>query len=176
MSKKAKKPTVLDVREDIQRGREPFSRIMLAVSALGPNEDLLLLAPFEPKPLVGILAQQGFRAEPRETPSGDWEILFTRRPLSGESGSDSAPAARANPARPTCSSTPVVRVDARGLMPPEPLVKILESAAQLPQGAVLQAHTDRRPMHLLDELAARGFQAEALEQSDGSFITHVRRS
>ena len=53
----------LDVREDIQRGREPFSKIMTAVAQLKDNEDLRLLAPFEPVPLFGLLAQRGFSPE-----------------------------------------------------------------------------------------------------------------
>lgn len=175
MSLKANKSVVLDVREDIQRGREPFTRIMQAVSALRPSEDLLLIAPFEPKPLVSMLAQQGFRTESKVTPSGDWEVLFTKSPGCGETPSTAAVALPVTGARPPCAGPAVVRVDARGLMPPEPLVKILEAIAQLPEGAVLQAHTDRRPMHLYDQLQTRGFQGETLEQTDGSFVTYVRR-
>lgn len=66
-------------------------------------------------------------------------------------------------------------VDARGLEPPQPLVKILEAAAALPPGATLRARTDRRPMHLLPQLEERGFSADSQEQPDGSFVTHIRR-
>jgi uncharacterized protein (DUF2249 family) len=69
----------------------------------------------------------------------------------------------------------VVEVDARGLEPPQPLVKILETLAALPAGAELRACTDRRPMHLYAQLEERGFAAATEEQSDGSFITHIRR-
>src|SRR5512141_1184857 len=76
MSKR--RPVTVDVREDIQRGKEPFSRIMAAVAGLGPKDDLLLIAPFEPTPLYAVLAPRGFSHAARETESGDWEILFTR--------------------------------------------------------------------------------------------------
>lgn len=165
---------MVDVREDIQRGREPFSRIMQAVSFLGETEDLLLIAPFEPKPLLGVLAHQGFHHQSKVTAAGDYEVLFTKAPANPPSSAVEAASPVANPTRPPCSGPPAVRVDARGLMPPEPLVKILEAVAQLPPGAVLQAHTDRRPMHLYAELEARGFRGETEEQSDGSFITYVR--
>jgi TusA-related sulfurtransferase len=66
-------------------------------------------------------------------------------------------------------------VDARGLEPPQPLVKILEALATLPEGARLRARTDRRPMHLYAQLEERGFVGESEEQEDGSFVTHVRR-
>jgi uncharacterized protein (DUF2249 family) len=65
-------------------------------------------------------------------------------------------------------------LDARGLEPPQPLVAILEALGTLPVHAELRAHTDRRPMHLYAQLEARGFTGESQEQSDGSFITHIR--
>ena len=53
----AEKITTLDVREDIREGREPFSKIMATIAQLRPDENLLLLAPFEPVPLLGVLAK-----------------------------------------------------------------------------------------------------------------------
>ena len=68
-----------------------------------------------------------------------------------------------------------VTVDVRGLEPPQPLVRILETLATLAGDATLRAHTDRRPMHLYAQLELRGFVGESEEQTDGSFITHIRR-
>jgi uncharacterized protein (DUF2249 family) len=72
-------------------------------------------------------------------------------------------------------STADVFVDARGLEPPEPLVRILEAVSSLPREAQLHACTDRRPMHLYSQLEQRGFKFESEEQADGSFITHIHR-
>jgi uncharacterized protein (DUF2249 family) len=66
-------------------------------------------------------------------------------------------------------------VDARGLEPPQPLVKILEALSALPDGANCLARTDRRPMHLYAQLAERGFTGQTEEQEDGSFITRIHR-
>jgi len=77
--------------------------------------------------------------------------------------------------RAAADAAPVVEVDARGLEPPQPLVKILESVAALPAGAELRACTDRRPMHLYAQLKERGFAAVTEEQPDGTFLTHIRR-
>jgi uncharacterized protein (DUF2249 family) len=167
----------LDVREDIRSGREPFGKIMQAVAALKDREQLLLIAPFEPAPLYAVLAQQGFSHQSKPTAAGDWEVLFTRDPANLAD-------AKTNPTTPllppgtksrSCTGTPVIEVDARGLEPPQPLVKILEALATLPAGARLRARTDRRPMHLYVQLEARGFIGESEEQADGSFITNVRR-
>jgi uncharacterized protein (DUF2249 family) len=69
----------------------------------------------------------------------------------------------------------VIAVDARGLEPTQPLVRILETLASLPDGAEMRAHTDRRPMHLYSFLEERGFIGTSEEQPDGSFVTDIRR-
>jgi hypothetical protein len=69
----------------------------------------------------------------------------------------------------------VLQVDTRGLEPPQPMIRILETLAGLPEGAQLRARTDRRPMHLYAQLEDRGFIAETQEQPDGGFLTYVRR-
>jgi len=73
-------------------------------------------------------------------------------------------------------SEPVVSLDVRHLEPPQPLLGILEAVAILPPGATLRAHTRWRPALLYAELEQRGFIGESEEQSDGSYITHIRRS
>lgn len=68
----------LDVREHIQAGQDPFSAIMIAVSRLNAGEQLLLIAPFEPTPLYGVMASRGFEYTGKELPDGSWEILFSQ--------------------------------------------------------------------------------------------------
>jgi len=161
----------LDVREDLRRGREPFAKIMQAVAQLQPGQKLLLVAPFEPAPLYSVLGRQGFAHESKALPAGDWEVLFTRQ---------SGAATFVPPERPPCaaqknSPATVIDVDARGLEPPQPMIKILEALAALPHGAELHAHTDRRPMHLFAQLEERGFAGETKEETDGSHITKISR-
>lgn len=68
----------------------------------------------------------------------------------------------------------VIDLDLRGQEPPQPMVRILEALAGLPQGASLRAHTDRRPIHLLPLLDERGFVAESNPQPDGTVVTVIR--
>ncbi|MBI3853962.1 MAG: DUF2249 domain-containing protein [Verrucomicrobia bacterium] len=168
----------LDVREDIAQGREPFSKIMQTVARLKDGEKLLLIAPFEPVPLFGVLARQGFSHEAKPSNSGDWEVLFSRSstaaPVS-EKAVEPSPSRQDAP-RCACACNEMIEVDARGLEPPQPLVVILEALGDLPAGAELRARTDRRPMHLYAQLEERGFIGTTEEQSDGSFITHIHRS
>lgn len=69
---------VVDVREDIRRGQEPFDRIMQAVANLEEAEELVVINVFEPVPLYGVLAGQGFSHETTRTAEGDWRITFRR--------------------------------------------------------------------------------------------------
>ena len=70
----------------------------------------------------------------------------------------------------------IVELDVRGFEPPQPLMKTLEAVASLPDGATLRLHTRWRPALLYAELEKRGFTAESEEQTDGSYLTHIRRS
>ena len=163
----------IDVREDIRSGGEPFSKIMNAAAAVRAGGQFLVIAPFEPVPLFRVLEKQGFAHAARPVAAGDWEVLFTRQA--------NAPVTEETPTRlggslalPNAGGR-IIEVDARGLEPPQPLVRILEAAADLPEGAELQARTDRRPIHLYAQLEERGFTAETIDQPDGSFLTYVRR-
>lgn len=69
---------VLDVREDLRRGIEPFTRIMRTVDSLGPDETLELLVPFEPLPLYAVLERRGYSHRSEQTPDGDWRVVFYR--------------------------------------------------------------------------------------------------
>jgi len=168
----SEKVVTLDLREDLRNGREPFFKVMGAVAELQPNEKLRMIAPFELTPLISVLGNQGFVHESTQIASDIWEILFTRR--SGEL------TRLVPPVRPPGSAvnpepTEIIDVDARGLEPPQPLVKILEAVAVLPAGAELRAHTERRPMHLYAQLEERGFAGKSEEQKDGSYITKILR-
>ena len=144
----------LDVREHINSGREPFSVIMQAVSRLETGQKLLLIAPFEPAPLYSVMARKGFEYSSKPRDDGDWEALFS-------------PFAEEEPGT-------TIDLDVRGLEPPEPLVKILEAVAAMPERTDLRAHTDRRPVHLYSQLEERGYTGESQEQPDGSFVTLIR--
>jgi hypothetical protein len=68
-----------------------------------------------------------------------------------------------------------MEIDARGLEPPMPMVRILEAIESLPCETALVARTDRRPAFLLEELPNRGFVGEAKQTPDGSYVTHIQR-
>jgi uncharacterized protein (DUF2249 family) len=69
----------VDARPLIAAGDEPFDLIMAAVAALGAQEELVVLAPFEPVPLEGVLGAQGFSYEAQEIGANDWRVTFRRQ-------------------------------------------------------------------------------------------------
>ena len=66
---------LLDVRPIIERGEEPFGTIMQTVAALD-GRSLLLVAPFEPTPLEGVLAAQGYTYQSERVTDTEWRVRF----------------------------------------------------------------------------------------------------
>jgi uncharacterized protein (DUF2249 family) len=158
----------LDVREDIRRGQEPFARIMATVKALGPEQALVLRAPFEPVPLLAALRKRGFASWTEQSAPDDWTVWFYREP--------SAPAAAVADARAAASADgDMAELDVRGLEPPEPMVQILERLDTLAPGQRLVVLHERRPMLLYPQLDERGFLHDTEEVEPGLVRIVVRR-
>lgn len=68
----------LDVRPILARGEEPFDTIMETVAGLEPGEDLEIVAPFEPVPLLHVLGAQGFSHDAQPIGNGDYRVIFRR--------------------------------------------------------------------------------------------------
>jgi len=164
----------LDVREDLRQGREPFSRIMAAAARVKSGQELMIIAPFEPVPLFFALEKQGFSHQAKRTSGGDWEVIFSReRVESARRFEEPAGFEIRDTAGSETWATSTFELDARGLEPPQPMVRILETLTSLPEDGLLLARTDRRPMHLYAQLEARGFKGETEEHADGGFITKI---
>jgi uncharacterized protein (DUF2249 family) len=106
----------------------------------------------------------------------DFRVKITK--LQATTGAKSIPAGCAPPSVVSASvvDSGVAEVDARGLEPPEPLVRILNALESLPAGATLHARTDREPCHLFGEATQRGFRHESKAQPDGSWFTVLTRA
>lgn len=93
---------VLDVRPLIEAGEEPFATIMETVTTLD-GRSLLLIAPFEPTPLEGVLSSRGFAYVAQQIGEAEWRVRFTPGP------DDVTPGTTPEPARqePTTPNPPV---------------------------------------------------------------------
>lgn len=56
---------------------EPFSTIVSALDALGPDETLRLVSDFEPVPLYDVLDAKGFTHETRQVATDKWHVDVT---------------------------------------------------------------------------------------------------
>ena len=73
-----RKCRTLDVRTLLARGEEPFPMIMTTIAALQPAEDLLLITPFLPSPLIEKLRSDGYHARPERRADAGWQTLFSK--------------------------------------------------------------------------------------------------
>jgi uncharacterized protein (DUF2249 family) len=145
----------LDVRDDLRRGAEPFTRIMAEVKTLGVAEALVIRVPFEPVPLYDVLGRRGLAHWTEQRAPDDWRVWFYR-------GGTSARAAAGT-------------IDVRGLEPPLPMVRVLERLHTLEPGASLTVLHERRPLFLYPQLDARGLQHETDEPEPGLVRIRIRK-
>jgi uncharacterized protein (DUF2249 family) len=145
---------VFDARPYQHRGEEPFGAIMAAVRALAPGQELIVRNTFEPRPLVAVLAAQGFQHEARELGPGDWEVVFRR-------------------AEPSASAEP--ELDNRGIGPVEASVRTLQTLRRTPADTPLRVWFDADPSGFVKELAARGYQATVAQEAGHGYLMRIVR-
>ena len=68
------------------------------------------------------------------------------------------------------ASTDEILVDARGLEPPEPMEKVLQTLARLRPGQSIRMLLHREPFPLYAILTARGYRHETRMEADGSYV------
>ncbi|MGH3231476.1 MAG: DUF2249 domain-containing protein [Streptosporangiaceae bacterium] len=61
----------------VSAGGEPLRGIMAAVAAPGKDEELVMLAPFRPAPLAGVL-NSGFCYYATDPGDGGWQVTLRR--------------------------------------------------------------------------------------------------
>jgi uncharacterized protein (DUF2249 family) len=69
----------------------------------------------------------------------------------------------------------VIRIDNRGLTPPEPMVRILAACETLRTGERIEALMDRRPVFLFPELDELGLRYACDEQDHGGFLVTIEQ-
>jgi len=173
----------IDVRPDLRRGEEPFSKIMAARRRVPPGGVLRVRVTFEPVPLYAVLGKQGFEHWTERLADDDWRVWFYSAPVAPDlavppGATRAAEAAEADgPASPAAGhDDDVVVLDVRGLEPPEPMLRTLEALERLPRGKTLVQLNVRVPQFLLPQLAERGFTYEVREQGKDLVRIFIRHS
>jgi uncharacterized protein (DUF2249 family) len=174
--------TYFDVREIPCRVKH--TQIFQRWAALPIGHHFILVNDHDPVPLYYQLMAQfpgAFSWEYLVSGPDEFQVKITRLHASptngaaGPRGASSEEKARA-PAAVSQPEHSVLRLDARGLEPPEPLIRILNTLETLAVGTTLLAITDREPCHLFGEASQRGFSHKCLPQSDGSWATVLARA
>ena len=148
----------LDVRSDIQEGKDPFKKIMRSVKALKEYETLLLLNSFEPVPLIKILREQGYKIDViARSPDEIYTYIYKEKKTFeidgfGE-GSDDLFEEKA-----TYFKERMERIDVRFLPMPQPMIEILKKLEILDHGKALYVTHKRIPRFLLPELKERQYE------------------
>lgn len=167
----------VDARPLQKTGQEPFSVIMAAVREVGVGHVLRLRNTFEPVPLYDVLGMRGFVHFARQHGPDDWEILFLNIG-SGQAKPTELGAAPSSesPALDWDAPSATLRIDVSELVPPEPLIRIMEALGQLPEGATLLVHHVRRPIHLYSRLDALGYQHETRDLGPGQVEILIKKT
>jgi uncharacterized protein (DUF2249 family) len=166
----------IDARPLLARGEEPFKAIMAAAGRVPPGQGIRLLVPFEPVPQYDVLGKRGFTHATRQLGPNHWEVLFVRgdgaAPVSPELGPEPASPAAAQPEE---LDDVLIRIDVSDLVPPEPMVRILDAASRLRPGQTLFVEHVRRPVYLYPQLEAQGYTHETEEPEPGRVYIRIRR-
>lgn len=177
-------PVDADIVFDVRPipGRVKHAQIFQRWFDLPVGQYFVLLNDHDPVPLYYQFAAQfpgAFTWEYLQQGPEEFRVKITKLQAVTGAAPAGPPRAVPTPAVAATANTAigsVKEIDARGLEPPEPLVRILDALASLPAGATLRARTDREPCHLFGEAEQRGFRHDCKEQPDGSWITVLARA
>lgn len=163
----------LDVRPEVESGRDPFRTIMTTVGNLKDGEGLHLINTFEPVPLYTVMKMKGFDHS-TECVGGVWHIYFFKGMAEG--GTESRiQVGEPQTAEPRTIEPRTIEIDVRGLEPPEPMVRIIETLPQVDGNTVLLVHHHREPMMLYDKLEHLGYEASTEKVSEGYYKVRITR-
>ncbi len=157
----------LDVRPELDAGRDPFNLIIKTLGSMSDDQVLHLIIVFEPVPLYTVLKMKGYDHS-TEQADGLWHIYFYK----GETG---VPAVNKTGQMEADSEPKTIEIDVRGLEPPEPMVKIIELLPQVGINTTLLVHHHREPLMLYDKLDHLGFKASAEKVNEGYFKVRITK-
>ena len=144
----------IDVRPTIDSGKDPFLEIMQTIKSLKDDDVLHLINSFEPMPLYSVLGNKGYEHW-TENVDGVFNVYFFKdnfKSIKTEQFKD-------NTKIDNTDLKKVIEIDVRELVPPEPMIKVLESLSDVDEETVLVVHHHREPMMLFPKLEERGFTA-----------------
>ena len=144
----------LDVRPIIDSGKDPFLEIMSAVKSLKEDEVFHLINSFEPIPLYSVLENKGYDHW-TEKAGNTFNVFFFRNDKRSAKIEKSVSENKITDK----DFEKVIELDVRELVPPEPMMKILENIFRVDEKTVMVVHHHREPVMLYPKLEERGYSA-----------------
>ena len=154
----------LDVRPFIDSGKDPFLEIMSAVKSLKDDQVLNLINSFEPLPLYTVMKNKGFEHW-TEKEGNIFNVFFYKGTESANQNTRDVHSSNEN----SFDYENVIEIDVRDLVPPEPMMKILENISKVDEKTVMVVHHHREPMMLYPKLEERGYEAVTNKINDNYY-------
>ena len=155
------KITVLDVREGLANGVDPFGEIMAAVKDFGNGEVLQIINTFEPAPIINVLKQKGFIAKVENISEKEIHTFLKKVKIdnSEQINEKAKEEAKSDDLDVVFASfkESFKEIDVRDLEMPQPMVTILEELKDLPDNHCLYVHHKKVPQFLLPQLDERNY-------------------
>lgn len=148
---------VLDVRDELANGKDPFNLIMKRLGDTNPGETVLLVNSFEPFPLIKILERKKYVITV-EYPADDIVHTYIKKPEKENPEDIGNEASQPFEQILNKYRDNMVTTDVRHLPMPQPMLHILEQLEQLPDDKALFVHHKKIPMFLLPELKQNGYK------------------
>lgn len=167
----------LDVRPLLEAGEDPLLQVLHLSMTVPPDGFMLLDAPFNPTPLRGVLAGQGFSSWGRCMAGGHWRIAFRRDGLGTNGDQQRGKDCPGPPGEPRVwQEGAEIHMDVRGLPPPLPMLSILRLCKTSGKNAEIIVHHERDPIYLIPELAELGWTFEYIPGEPGEVRLRLVRA
>lgn len=162
----------LDVRGDIATNHDPLSKIMRAANNVEIGKILVVINIFEPVPLYEVLGRKGFVHKTGRL-GEDFRVLF-KRVSAGKEMNNYEQESGVSTNVPG-GDEKVLEIDVRGLEPPEPMMRILNTLNSIHDNTILLVHHHREPIFLYHKLDERGFEAITNKIAGNHYKIVIRR-
>lgn len=165
----------LDVRAQIETGKDPLNLIMKAVKQLKPGQLFKLINSFEPVPLMLLLEKQGFESYAETIDDNLVYTFFHKSMTAPVKETDLNGASEGWDEMMQQFDDKMETIDVRQLEMPLPMLTILDALDKLPADKALYVIHKRIPVFLLPELTERKFDYRVKEVGDGEVYLLIFR-
>lgn len=157
----------LDVRRQIEKGKDPIKRIISSSQKLDTDELMLIINKFEPLPIIHLLGERGFSSKVEKLAEDEIHTYFWKNEAKKDCSEDEPKTIRIvglDEFETKVSEFEFIKkIDVRDLEMPEPMVRILEEVELITKGSALYVDHKKVPQYLLPQLEKRSFEAIAHE-------------